>query len=124
MKANTTMTRSPSGPQAAATVSSRVPAAASQKVQERIEREARARRTLFIVSIMGLAATLGIVAISAGSPQAAQTALPVAVSAPAAPRIVAEVPIQAADGQSVQTIVRVVTTGQDAPAPDVRSRAS
>ena len=76
MKVNTTMTESPSAPRAAAAVSSSVPAAASRKVQERIEREARARRSLFVVAITGLAATLGIVAISAGSPQAAQTALP------------------------------------------------
>ena len=123
MKVNTTMTDITAAPRAAASKSS-VPASASQKVQERIEREARARRTLFVASITGLAATLGIVAISAGSPQASQTALPAAVSALAASRIVAEVPIQAADGRSVQTIVRVVTTGQDAPAPDVRTRAS
>lgn len=124
MKVNTTMTDIAYAPRAAAASKSSGPAAAPRKVQERIEREARARRTLFVASIAGLVATLGIVAISAGSPQAVQTAPPSAASAPSGQRVLAEVPIQAADSRRVQTIVRVVTTGHDAPAPDVRTRAS
>ena len=98
--------------------------AASRLVQERTEREAGARRVLFVASVAGLAATLGVVAVSAGPPPAADGVRPAPGGTAAARRIVAEVPILGADGRGVETIVRFVATGPDTPPPDVRTRAT
>lgn len=118
------MTEAPAAPRGSGAQKTRPPGSASSKVQERLEREMRARRALFVASVAGLAATLGIVAATVGVSQATGTAQPVMVTPSPGQRVVAEIPIQPVDSGGVQTIVRIVAPAQDAPRTDVRTRAS
>ena len=122
--ANMKMTEKSAAPQGSGTQRTRPPGSVSPKIQERLDREARARRGLFVASVAGLAAALGIVAISAGTPQATGAALPVAASESPGQRVLAEVPIQPVNSQDVTTVVRIVAPTQDAPLPDFRTRAT
>lgn len=99
--------------------------AASRLAQERTEREAAARRALFVASVAGLATSLGVIAVSVGSPQAAAEIRPPVVAERTVSRgVIAEFPIPAADGRGVETIIRFVVSGAETAAPDLRTRAS
>jgi hypothetical protein len=119
------MTEAKSSPQGAGITRSRSAASASRSVQERSEREAGARRALFVASVAGLAAALSVVAVSGGPPHVAEEVQTASGGeTPAARRIVAEIPIPAADGQGIETIVRIVAVGPDTAAPDIRTGAT
>ena len=102
----------------------RPPGSASPKLQERLEREMRARRALFVASIAGLAAALGIVAGTAGVSQVTAPAQQAISQNAVDPRVIAEIPVPSADNTQVETIVRIMAPAQNAPAPDIRTRAS
>jgi hypothetical protein len=123
MTTNTTMIET-TAPQGSGTSKRRPSGSVSPKLQQRMEREARARRGLFVASVAGLVATLGIVAVSAGAPQATNTVQSVAASESQGQRFVAEVPIQLSESQNVATIVRIVAPAPDAPTRDVSTRAT
>jgi len=118
------MTETTAAPQGSQPQRTRPPGSASPRLQERLEREARARRSLFVAAVAGLAGTLGIVAVSAGTPPAVAITKPAVASETLSPRVVAEVPIQATGNQDVPTIVRFVTPAQEAPPAHVRTRAT
>lgn len=124
MTASTTMTEQAAAPEGSGTKKTRPAGVVSPRVQERLEREGRARRALFVAAVAGLAAASGIVAVSAGVPQAAAITQPARATESLGQRVVAEVPIQAAGSDNVTTIVRFVTADQDAPSPNVRTRAT
>jgi hypothetical protein len=79
---------------------------------------------LFVASVAGLAAGVGILAVSTGAPQAIDTAQSAAAHEPPGQRVVAEIPIQEADSQNTATIVRFVTPRQNASQADLRTRAT
>lgn len=93
-------------------------------MQERLEREARARRALFIAAVAGLAVAVGVVSVTAGTSPATDDAPPAIIQNASDQRVVAEVPVLQADGSQVEMIVRIMAPAQNAPAPDVRTRAS
>lgn len=121
---NTTMTEAQSTPRDAGITRPKGPASASRTAQERAEREAGARRALFVASVAGLAATLGVVAASGGPPVADEVRPAPGGETAAARRIVAEIPISTVDGRGVETIVRIVAAGPDAAPSDIRTRAT
>jgi len=95
------------------------------KTRERLEREAAARRAVFAASLAGFVGLFGLIAIT-GKPTPAhspeQSAL--AREFTTARRVVAEVPVSGLNGDTTQTIIRIVEPESQAPAPHVRSRAS
>ena len=121
---NTTMTETRDASQRSNVRQARPAGTPSPRVKERLEREARARRALFIASVAGLAATLSVVVISAGPPQGIDAVKPPAANALPAQRIVAQVPIQPAEDQTGVVTFRLGAPVQDAPQPDVRTRAT
>lgn len=118
------MTETPAPPERSEAQKARLPGSGSPRMQERLERELRAKRTLFVASVAGLAAALGIVAVSAGVSPTPGLAQPAQTPESPGQRVVAEIPIQPVDGRGVETIVRIVAPAQNAPAPDIRTRAS
>jgi hypothetical protein len=98
---------------------------ASRSARERVEREAGARRALFVASIAGLIAASGVVAVSHRPLQAPDEGRPSLVGeANTARRVVAEVPILSADGEGVETVIRFIAPEPDTAAPHVRTRAT
>lgn len=106
-----------------------VPPAAGgrQRVQERREREAAARRALFVGSLGAFAAAAGLIAALGKPPSGTGAAPPqpdVAVDTPG--RVVAEIPITdlvgAANGS--ETLVRIVAPAPESVRPHVRTRAT
>lgn len=118
------MTETPGASRGSGTPLARSPGSASPRVQERLEREARGRRALFVASIAGLAATLGIVAGSAGESPATAPAQQAVIQNAADQRVIAEIPVPGAGNAQVETIVRIMAPAQNAPAPHIRTRAS
>jgi hypothetical protein len=98
---------------------------ASRAVQERAEREAGARRALFIASVAGLIATFGVVAASDSPLRAIDEDRPPPIGeAVSSRRVVAEVPILSVDGQRVETVVHFIAPEPGKTAPRLRTRAS
>jgi hypothetical protein len=93
--------------------------------RERLEREAAARRAVFAACVAGFVAVFGLIA-TAGKPAPAVSAeQPMLVSdLTRANRVVAEVPVTGLNGDTTQTIIRIVAPEPRAPAPHVRTRAS
>lgn len=121
---NTTMTEIRDAPQRSNVGQARPAGTPSPKVKERLEREARARRALFVASLAGLAATLSVVVVSAGPPQEIDAAKPPAARVVPSQPTVAQVPIPPADDRTGVITIRIGASTQDAPQPDVRTRAT
>ena len=97
----------------------------SGKTHERLEREAAARRAVFAACLAGFVAVFGLIA-TAGKPAPAVSAKQPALVSDSTHdnRVVAEVPVTGLNGDSRQTIIRIVAPEPGAPAPHVRTRAS
>lgn len=95
------------------------------KTRERLEREAAARRLVFVASLAGFVAVFGLIA-TAGKPTPALSPEQPALARQFTPanRVVAEVPVSGLNGDTTQTIIRIVAPEPQAPAPHVRTRAS
>lgn len=96
-----------------------------RKADERLQKEAAARRALFVATLAGFVAVFALIAAS-GTPDTASGVTGDTVEGEAAPsgRVVAEAPIANLLGDGATTIVRIMAPDQRAPAPHLRTRAS
>ena len=95
------------------------------RMRERLDREAGARRTLFVAGLAAFASLFGVIASTA--PSATPSSEPAAETAGlnAERLVVAEPPLSRADTPADRkTVVRIVASDQRAPAPHVRTRAT
>jgi hypothetical protein len=95
------------------------------KADERLEKEAAARRALFVASLAGFVALFALIAAS-GTPETASGVAGTAMTGAAAPsdRVIAEVPVANLNGDGAETIIRIVAPDQGAAATHLRTRAS
>jgi hypothetical protein len=104
----------------------RLPARAPGRAhQDRVAREAAARRAVFALCLGGFVAAFALIA-TAGKPAAVsgQTSPPL-TSAPVSGRqVIAEVPISDPGGSDRATIVRIVAPQRSTAMPHARTRAS
>lgn len=121
---NTTMTEIRDASERSNVRQARPAGTPSPRVKERLEREARARRALFVASLAGLAVTLSVVVVSAGLPQEIDAANPPAAHVVPSQVTEAQVPTQPADDRTAVITFRIGASTQDAPQPDVRTRAT
>ena len=94
---------------------------------QRGEREARARRALFVACLAGFVGGLGLIAIAPKPPPAAEAQTAAAgLTAVGSGRVLAEVPITelGGSGDGRQTIIRIVAPAQDTAPVHVRTRAT
>jgi hypothetical protein len=93
--------------------------------QDRVAREAAARRALFTLCLGGFVASFALIT-TAGKPAAVsrQTSSPLTSDAIGGRQVIAEVPISDPSGSDRPTIVRVVAPERSAAMPHVRTRAS
>lgn len=82
-----------------------------RRTRERVDREARARRGLFVAALAGFVAFLGVVARGNGAGER--------TAPPTRPGVVAEIPLTDANGKPTGTILRIIESE-----PRVRTRAS
>ena len=95
------------------------------KVAERLEREAVARRAAFTTALAGFIILFGLVATGGKPTPATSQEQPARLSnATRAGRVVAEIPITGITGDSTQTIIRLVAPEPQGLSPQVRTRAS
>lgn len=108
------------------TQTSRAGLRGSNKAAERLEKEAAARRALFVASIAGIVGAFGLIAASELPPAMADAEIPVAATEPGlGNRVLAEVPIgQIAEGGAHQTIIRIVAADPQPTPAHLRTRAS
>ena len=93
--------------------------------QERLDRESRARRTLFVTGFAAFTSLFGVIASTASPVVPSPPAPATASEFSSGRRVVAEVPLS--EGSSLdrrETVVRIVAPDQQAPAPHVRTRAT
>ena len=95
------------------------------KTRERLERGAAARRAVFAVSLAGFVGFFGLIATAGKPAPALSSEQPAPASElPRANHVVAEIPVSGLNGDTNQTIIRIVAPEPRAPAPHVRTRAS
>jgi len=104
----------------------RLPARApGQAHQDRVAREAAARRVVFALCFGGFVAAFALIA-TAGKPAAVtgQTSPPLTSAPVSVSQVIAEVPISDPGGSDRSTIVRIVAPERSAVMPHARTRAS
>ncbi len=96
-----------------------------RKADERLEKEAAARRALFVAALAGFVTAFALIAGS-GTPDPAGGETEPGLEGAAAPgtRVIAEVPIANINGDGAETIIRIVAPDQGAAVPHLRTRAS
>jgi hypothetical protein len=95
------------------------------KVADRLEREAVARRAAFATALAGFVFLFGLIAIGGKpAPATSQEQPPRLGNATRAGRVIAEIPIAGLTDNSTQTIIRLVAPESQGPSPQVRTRAS
>lgn len=95
------------------------------KTGERLEREAAARRAVFATALAGFVTLFGLIATAGKPAPAISPEQPALVSDFTRDnRVVAEFPVTGLNGDTTQTIIRIVAPEPRAPAPHVRTRAS
>ena len=95
------------------------------KTRERLEREATARRAVFVASLAGFVGLFGLIATTGKPTPVLSPEQPALASElPGANRAVAEIPVSGLNGDTTQTIIRIVAPESQSPAAHVRTRAS